>query len=119
MDWFFNTDGTISDYDTGASVSPAAVPWWGSSQPANSDSGFDYGAAVTDVLKYGVGILASRSQAEWEDKRRYEQAKNGIAIQGQAAAMSAQLNRTSTGGMMPMLLIGGAALVVVVLLMKS
>jgi hypothetical protein len=116
--WTFGSDGTISDYDTGAAAAPGANEWWGSSQPSTSDSGFDYGGAVLDIFKYGVGILAMRSQAEWEDKRRYETAKNGIALQGQAAAVSVG-TATASSSMLPMIAIGAAALVVVVLLFKD
>ncbi|MGL6080088.1 hypothetical protein [Methyloversatilis discipulorum] len=122
MSWMFNTDGTLSDYDTGATVSPNATPWWGSSQPSNSDSGWNYGQDVLDVLKYGAGILMQREQAAWEDKRLYEQAANGIALQGQAAAIQAQaagLRSTGLSGSMPLILIGGAVLVVAVLLLKD
>lgn len=119
MSWMFNTDGTLSDYDTGATVSPNATPWWGSSQPSTSDSGWDYGKDVLDVLKYGAGVLLMREQADWEDKRRYEQAANGIALQGQAAAVAASANGVTSSSMMPLLLIGGAVLVAAVLLLKD
>lgn len=117
--WTANNDGTLSDYDTGSTVSAGAVPWWGATQPATSDSGFDYGKDVLDILKYGAGILAMRNQAEWEDKRRYEQAGNYIALQGQAAAVAAGSNGVTSSSMMPLLLIGGAVLVVAVLLLKD
>lgn len=122
MSWLFNADGTVSDFDTGASVSPNANAWWGATQPSTSDGGWDYGSDVLDILKYGAGVLMMRNQAQWEDKRRYEQAANGIALQGQAAAVQAQATGMRAGGLsgnLPLILIGGAVLVVAVLLLKD
>lgn len=117
--WIDNGDGTISDYDTGATASPNAVPWWGATQPSSSDGGWDYGNDVLDVLKYGAGVLLMRNQAEWMDDRRYEQAANGIALQGQAAAVQARATGLASTSMMPVLLIGGAVVIAAVLLLKD
>lgn len=109
---FLNQDGA-------GVVSPNANPWWGATQPSTSDGGIDYGAAVLDVFKFGVGILATRNQAEWEDDRRYELAQNGIALQGQAAAVAVAAQRSGSGSLsdyMPLLLIGGAVIVAVFLI---
>lgn len=122
MAWAFNSDGTMSDYDTGNAANPGDSPWWGASQPSSSDSGWSYGQDVVDILKYGVGVLMQRESQEWEDKRRYEIAANGIALQGQAAAVAARANGLQatafggTSGVMPYVLIGGAVLLVVLLL---
>ena len=122
MSWMFNSDGTVSDYDSGATVNPNANEWWGASQPSSSDGGWDYGKDVLDILKFGAGVLLMRDQSEWQDQRRYEQAANGIALQGQAAAVQARatgLQASAMSGMLPMLLIGGAVVIAGILLLKD
>lgn len=101
-------DGTV--------ITPVTV-----TNPVDSGGGLpaQYGSAVLDVFKWGVGVWQGyQGQKDLLDYRRWETTQQGAVQQGQAAAQyataQAQAQSNST-----LLLIGGGVLLAVLLLRKG
>lgn len=90
----------------------------GDTTASTGDNGYNYGAGIIDLLKFGVGAYAGvqTAQLQLEDKSRYD-ALNGQLYQNGAAA-NALNAQTLTRNYMPLIL-GAAAILAVVLLVKK
>lgn len=99
------TDGTNIPSGTAATI-PTPTDTAGGA-PAQ------YGQAVLDVFKYGIGAYtATVQQQNMLDYKRYEATNGGLFQQGRAAT----LPKASTGGASGLVLMGVAAVVVFALL---
>lgn len=98
-----NSDGT---FNVPLAAQPTNQPW----DIAGGQSG-QYGSAVMDILKYGIGAWSSTRQTQnMLDYRRFEATNGGTFQQGQAANVQAVQRQNS---LIPLLLIGGLIFILV------
>jgi hypothetical protein len=90
----------------------------GDQTASTGDNGYNYGAQVLDLFKFGLGAYAGvkTAQIQLEDKSRYD-ALNGQLYQNGMAANGFNASNMNQN-YMPLIL-GAAAILAVVLLVKD
>lgn len=105
------TDGTYNIPDLAVMAQPL---------DAGGGSAAQYGGAVLDIFKYGVGLVAAnQSQQNMLDYKRYEATNGGLYQQGSAAGVKVGKNGTTVGISNGMLLLVGAVVLILVMEKKA